>query len=197
MDRDSQVRFRSFKRSKILAAVVSIVLGATLFLWPKASLDLVCRIIAIALLVDGIVLLISGFVRKDAGKAVPLISGVVALVLGLWILISPDAFIAFIPTLMGIIVTADGVLNLMETATLGRQKYGRWPLSLGLSVLTILLGLMLIFKPLGIANFIVRILGAVILYNGISDLWIASRIRTAIDPSKVVEDVDVEVHEED
>ena len=75
-------------------------------------------------------------------------------------------------------VLLDGVANLYECVTAMRQKTGKMLVPILMAVLTIGLGCFLIFQAMGVAKTVIRLIGFIILYNGVSDLYIASRIRT-------------------
>ena len=84
---------------------------------------------------------------------------------------------SIVPVAVGIVVAVNGVINLAQALDLKREGYDRWPGSLALAVLTIVLGLLVVFNPFSTMEMLVMALGIVILYNGVSNLWIESRYR--------------------
>ena len=113
-------------------------------------------------------------------RAASLIAGIPLALLGVFIFLRPAFLIEFIPVVVGAIVLFDGAMNLLETFDLMKQKYDKWWISLIFAVLTILLGMLLIIRPFGVARFVMQAIGVIMLYNGISDIFIASRIKTVI-----------------
>lgn len=179
-------RILSTKKNLITISIISLVFGILLILWPQASLEIACKLIGFLILIIGAVLILQYF-RKSAGfAAASLVGGILTVLIGLWLLIRPDVLIAVIPTIIGIVILLDGIFNLAETVQIGHSS-GNWGLSLFLAVLTILAALLLIIKPLGIARFIVRMLGIVITYNGISDLLIALSLKSGAENVKTEE----------
>lgn len=170
-------RLRSLKRNKLLTAVMSALVGLVLLLRPETSLQLLCKFIGMMILVTGVIMLLMYVRQKETSLKVHLVSSILLTVLGLWIFLRPGAILAVIPTVIGFIVIFDGVFNLGESIAIHRQNRHSPLLPVILGVITVLLGLMLIFKPLGVAAVITQMIGIVTLYNGISDLVIALRIH--------------------
>ena len=93
---------------------------------------------------------------------------------------NPKFLVALVPTIMGIIIIISGVVNLGETITIHREHGDGTLASFILAVLTIALGLLIFFNPFHTAALLVRVLAIVMIFNGISDLWIISRITGTI-----------------
>lgn len=173
-------RLRNLKRNKLLTAAMSALVGLVLLLRPEASLKLLCKFIGMMILLTGVIMLIMYLRQKETALRVHLVSSILLTVLGLWIFLRPEAIISVIPTVIGIIVIFDGVFNLGEALAIHRQERHSPLLPVILGIITVLLGLVLIFKPLRVAAVITQMIGIVTLYNGISDLLIALRIHPNI-----------------
>ena len=150
-------RMGQLKKTKLIAGIVSAVLGGVLtaavfFTQPKDS----------------------------PFRAASLIAGIPLALLGLFIFLRPSFLIEFIPIVVGAIVLLDGIMNLLETFDLMKQKYSKWWVSLIFAALTITMGILLIMRPFGVAKFVMQAIGVIMLYNGLSDIFIASRIKTKI-----------------
>ncbi|MGN0709997.1 MAG: HdeD family acid-resistance protein [Anaerovoracaceae bacterium] len=183
-------RLSELKRNNMMSGIVSLVIGVVLTVWPGMAMSLVCRIIGAALLVLGVVYIVMHFSNKEhkmAGGAF-LVMGIILAVLGLWIWSKPAWLIALIPLLVGIILAVDGVMNVAEAVVTSRQGYGGWWFSLILAILTIAVGLLLAFNPFEAASTVTRIIGIAMIYSGITDLWIVSRIDTKIHDVNVKEE---------
>jgi hypothetical protein len=99
---------------------------------------------------------------------------------GLWMLTRPVDIASMVPTVMGVIVVSSGIMNLLETVTLARQKSRFGFFSAILALATIGMGALLIFYAFPIATTAVRVAGGIQIYNGISDLIIVLKIRTKV-----------------
>ena len=175
-------RMGQLKKSKLIAGIISALLGAVLLFWPGLTMGLICQFVGVALAITGVLTAAVFFTQpKDSPfRAASLIAGIPLAVLGVFIFLQPSFLAEFIPIVVGVIVLFDGVMNLIETFDQMRQKYDKWWISLIFAVLTLLLGMLLILRPFGVAKFVMQAIGVIMLYNGISDIFIASRIKTQI-----------------
>ena len=80
---------------------------------------------------------------------------------------------------MGILVLISGLINLGETFMLTRSKYNKWWASLIVAIATIAAGIFLIRNAFNLASLITRIAGGILIFDGISDLWVISRVSKA------------------
>ena len=166
------------KTNRMAGAFIWMILGVILLVWPESSMITLSKLIGLVLTVTGAGMVILYFWNHDGmlTSFFQLIFGVIIGAVGLWICFEPAQLVELIPTIFGIIVLINGLSDLSQTLTLGKQKYDRWWISLIIAVATLLLGFVLLFKPFGIAKFITRVIGLVLIFNGVSDLWVISRI---------------------
>ncbi|MGN1383520.1 MAG: HdeD family acid-resistance protein [Eubacterium sp.] len=170
-------RLRSLKRNKLLTALMSVIVGLVLLLKPSATLSLLSKFIGIMILITGAVMLLIYLRQRESSLKIHLAASIILAVLGLWIFLRPSGLVALIPTIIGIIVMFDGIFNLGEALTIQKQSRHSPVMPVVLGIITIVLGLVLIFKPLGVAAVITQVIGIVTLYNGISDFLIAMKIH--------------------
>lgn len=160
------------KLASILIAVIMIAVGVILFARPGETLTTVLRIFGAALLVVGGIGIISLIVRKDQ-KASPvefLIPGLEA-VAGLIILAAPQIVVTPFPIVIGAIIALYGLSDVYDAFR--RRKNGEpWQTPLILSVITVVLGLLVLFHPFGTMTVLVRIIGAVLVYQGAIELYL-------------------------
>jgi uncharacterized membrane protein HdeD (DUF308 family) len=105
-----------------------------------------------------------------------LILGIVFSVIGVWILLKPESIIAAVPIIMGIIIIIHGLHNTIQAIDLKKMNYGNWWVALLCGLLTILLGGVLVYNPFSVVNTVVRVIGLFLIYDGLSDMWILSRV---------------------
>jgi len=189
--------FFKLKTNFFVDAIILIVVGLVLIFLPGTTLGLLTKAIGMILLVAGTVSVIGGIVKKDQNlitRNSSLGAGLVIAVVGLWIIINPTFFESIIPVIAGVIILFSGIMNLGEAISLGRSSYGNWWIALILAVLTILLGAFLLFRPVIALSYGVQLIGASLVYNGVSNLWIVSRIHK-VDKMNGKEIIDVESKE--
>lgn len=191
---------KKLKTNIVISAVLCILLGIVLVVWPDLSMQIVCTAIGAVLLIGGGVRLAVYFTTKDGSlyAQINLIMGIILAVVGIWILLQPEKVLAIIPIIVGIVIVLHGVNNLQQTLTLYRDKYDKWWVALILGVLTVGFGVLLILRPFEALETVVMLIGIFLIYDGISDIWIVSRIwHVAKMLKQEAEALDVEAEEID
>ncbi|MCM1123514.1 MAG: DUF308 domain-containing protein [Eubacterium sp.] len=189
---------KKLKTNIVISAVLCIVLGVVLVVWPDMSMQVACVAIGVVLLLGGVVRLVQYFVVRDGSiyAQMNLIMGIVLAVVGIWIVLKPEKVLAIIPIIIGIVIVLHGLNNLQQAITLCKDKYDKWWVALILGLLTVGFGVLLICRPFAALDTVVMLIGIFLIYDGLSDLWIVSRIyRTAKEMKQVAEALDVEAEE--
>ena len=169
---------KKLKTNIVISAILCILLGIVLVAWPDLSMQIVCTAIGAVLLIGGGVRLAVYFTAKDGSvyAQMNLITGIILAVVGVWILMQPDKVLAIIPIIVGIVIALHGINNLQQAITLCKEKYDKWWIALILGLLTVGFGVLLVCRPFEALNTAVMMIGIFLIYDGISDIWIVSRI---------------------
>ena len=156
--------------------------GLVMLFWTGMSLELIVSVFSVMLIIAGAISVITYFVKHEN----PLIGygavvvGAMVFVLGIWIFTHNVDFQAFIPKLFGIMMIVSGFANLLQAGSLVAYRYRFSWLSIIFAIATIVLGFVFILRPLEVAGALIRIMGVILVYNGISDIWITSRLSRFI-----------------
>ena len=189
---------KKLKTNVVISAVLCILLGLVLAIWPGMSMHIVCITVGSVLIIGGLMRLVESFIARDGSMYTQLnmIVGIIFAVVGIWIVVKPEKVLAIIPIIMGIVIALHGLNNLQQAASLCQGKYDKWWIALILGLVTVGFGALLIFRPFAALDTAVTLLGIFLVYDGVSDLWIVSRIsRTARALRQEAEAVDVEGEE--
>ena len=170
--------FRTMKLSFVVAGVLYILFGLVLLLWPGISAAVFCYAFGGILLTYGVVSVLGFFLRDSqlGSFAFELFLGIVAAALGLLFLLRPVLVVSILPVVLGLFIVVDGLVNLKRALELRRLYDGRWTIPLALSLISVLLGLVILFRPFLAAEALVMVIGAVLLYEGVADLWTIFRV---------------------
>ena len=103
------------------------------------------------------------FFRKD------LMVGLLSVTLGILAMVKIDAMISLVPAAFGAVLFSNGVVGLQRALYAKKAAYSQWWLLLAFAVLTLALGLLLIINPFGVLKTAVRVIGAALMYEGITD----------------------------
>lgn len=157
---------------RLLASPVAlIVLGLVLLFRPDSASALVATVLGWCLLAAGIVLAMAAIAVRES-TAVKVLGAVACLAMGIWLLKNPLLLAAGIGRLVGIVLLIRGVQDLLSS------NYGHGK---ALSLITALLGIVLIVLPMTTSRVVFSLCGLVVLVVGITMLVDRLRFRRLID----------------
>jgi conserved hypothetical protein len=190
---------KSLKVNYSLSAVICVILGIVLLVWPGQSTQVACMVLGIVLGGFGLIQIILYLATKEKTMVSHsmMMLGVVLAVIGGWIVLKPETIIKAVPMIVGILIVIHGFHNAVQAIDLKKMQYDNWWVALLLSLLTVALGVVLICNPFTIVDTVVRIIGAFLVYDGLSDMWILSRVfKTKKNREKII-DTDAVIVDED
>ena len=190
---------KSLKVNYSLSAVICVILGIVLLVWPGQSTQVVCMVLGIVLGGFGLIQIILYLATKEKTMVSHsmMMLGVVLAVIGGWIVLKPETIIKAVPMIVGILIMIHGFHNAVEAVDLKKMQYDNWWVALLLSLLTVALGVVLICNPFTIVDTVVRIIGAFLVYDGLSDMWILSRVFKTKKNRENIIDTDAVIVDED
>lgn len=166
---------RAAKGSYIAMSAAFCVLGVLLILFPGISVSAVGVAAGVMLMAFGAVKLI-GYFSKDLYQLAfqfDLAFGVLLIVLGAVILVSPDRALTFLCIIMGIVILADGLFKLQSSLDARRFGLKVWALLLVLAICAGVIGTSLLLHPGQSAKALMVLLGVGILFEGVLNLYFA------------------------
>lgn len=166
------------RQSKVLhlfEMLIVCAVGLYLIINPGEAWKTAVLILGIALTACGAVaILVSVFMyRKENQKKRALgitAAGVIALAAGLFILIMGAARLeGILSKVAGVLIAFSGILNLVKAFDSKKAGSKGWPVLLGLSILTIALGVVVFTGLFGFSavHSVVVVLGIILIYNGV------------------------------
>ena len=168
------------RMSSIAAALVTILLGVVLIWWPDRSVNFLCMLLGVSIFITGIIYILGWLARRREGvPAFFVLPGVILCALGIWLMTSPASVIKLIQYIFGAILIFHGVVDLQGSVALMRQRWGRWWVDLLLALLTVALGALILLNPFGTIAALVVLIGAALIFDGVSDLCIIWRLSRA------------------
>lgn len=168
------------RMSSIAAALVTILLGVVLIWWPDRSVNFLCMLLGVSIFITGIIYILGWLARRREGvPAFFVLPGVILCALGIWLMTSPASVIKLIQYIFGAILIFHGVVDLQGSVALMRQRWGRWWVDLLLALLTVALGALILLNPYGTFAALVVLIGAALIFDGVSDLCIIWRLSRA------------------
>lgn len=189
---------KGLKANYTISAGLCTLLGLVLLIWPGTTMRIVCTLLGGMLLIYGLVQMILYLINKERTMLSQgmMVFGIVLAVIGIWILTRPEMIIMAVPVIVGVLIVIHGVHNVVQAIALKKDGYDRWWLAFLFGALTVVLGGILVYNPFEVAETVVRFIGIFLIYDGVSDIWILSRVfKVKRDKEKII-DVDyVDVEE--
>lgn len=163
---------QDMKQNYFVNAVIMVVIGLVLIIWPQILGVVLCYLLGGALIVMGIIQLV-GFLRGERigfYYKFSLLMGIVLILLGIWICTQPHIVLSIIPVVVGIIVILHGLMDIQYTLDIKKTGNTKWWIALLFAILTLVVGLLLVFNPFTAYEISMILLGVAMLYDGGSDL---------------------------
>ena len=181
---------KSIKYNLLSSAVLCILLGIVLLVYPDTSLTIVCRAVGVIVLITGL-----GFVGSylRVGKTrwfgkVELVFGSIFAILGGFIVLYPLGIISIVPLVFGILLVYHGIANMKQAFELRQYKDNGWWLPVLIAASTIALGVVIMKNPFGTIETLMRIIGVCILYDGLMNTMLVGRFVKSIRNFRKIEE---------
>lgn len=166
--------------SSVAAAVITLALGLVLVCWPDRSVNFLCMLLGVSIFITGMIYILGWLAKRKSG--VPsffVLPGVILCALGVWLMTSPDSVIMLIQYIFGAILIFHGLVDLQGVFALIRYRLSRWWVDLLLALATAGLGALILFNPFGTFAALVILIGAALIFDGVSDLYLIIRLSLA------------------
>lgn len=154
----------------IIYAVAMVALGIFIITKPEFLISVIIRIIGTCALAVGVFTLLRYFTRGKAMGETPLnvLIGGVMTVAGLIFLFYPLKLTAVVFIVIGIVIIFKGICELRIAWGAYKNGFSRWNSMMISAVVTTLLGLLMVANPLFAPSIIFYVMGAAIIFEGIS-----------------------------
>lgn len=188
---------KRIKADMVVSAILCVVLGVVLLVWSEETIGIICRTLAVILMVLGVVQLVSFFLNR-VDSAFHVAFGLIELLVGLWIFLKPESIVSLIPIVIGVILLIHGASDLKTAFETKRNGYSKWWSIMLMAAVSIICGVTCIFFAFQVVNWVMKFIGVALIYDGVSDLWIVSRaVGAAKNAKRDAEALEVEYVEVD
>ena len=163
---------KTAKIGYIVSSVLFVIFGLMLMIFPEISLSTIGTLIGCAMIVFGIFKVI-GYFSKDLFRLAfqyDLAFGILLGVLGVIILMRPEKMMRVLCVALGIAILTDGLFKIQIAVDSKTFGIGRWWLIMIAALLTVSIGLMLIFRPADAAITITMMVGIALILDGLMSL---------------------------
>lgn len=175
-----------FMRSSIFGSIALAILGVFLFIKSELTIVSITYVIGAVLVGIGLVAMLKYIanINKSVKNEIDIIYGTVTVILGIVVISNPKAIASIIPFVLGIIIILSSAAKLGYGFELRKNNNQLWTGTVIIALITMLCGVLLIFNPFAGAEFILKIVGALIFIYAVLDIVSTFRIRKTIKPLK-------------
>ncbi len=189
-------KYRRIKGSWIATSLLSVLVGLVFTIWPEVVANAANYILGGIILVVGIIYLALSFWSKKGSilTGFGMIFSVILIVIGVFMILKPEFVLSLFPMIVGGIIVIHGLLDLKHSIELATFKYRFWWVALIIAAATIGLGVLLLFNPFSAVTLAFRIIGVILIVDGVSDFWIGFQVKRAM-PNEDIEKAKTEILE--
>jgi len=173
---------KKIKIDVIVTSVVCIILGVVLIMFPTEVVTVACQGVGVVLAILGGVRVVSMLLSKEK-SGIDLPFGLLLLIVGIWILLHPASIESLIFIGVGVALFVHGIKGIQMAWETKKNGYGNWWSLLLLSLVNVVCGVVCVIDCFGVftvaATLALTLVGVALIYDGISSIWILSRVRKA------------------
>jgi uncharacterized membrane protein HdeD (DUF308 family) len=159
----------------LLQGLAGIILGLMLLTEPGATMVALTTLLGFYWLIMGVLALVQVFVDRSTPWIWSLLSGIVGILAGLFVLRHPLIAALTVPTILVIILGVQGlVMGVIEI--IGGFKGGGVG-SFVLGAVNVLVGLLLLGSPVAAALAVPLVFGVLLVIQGVASIVLAFRVR--------------------
>lgn len=181
-------KYRRIKGSWLVTSLMCILIGLVFAIWPEMVANAANYILGGIILIVGIIYLAMSFWSKQRNflTGFGIIFSVVLIVIGVFMLLKPGFVLSLFPMIVGGIIIIHGIIDLKRSIELASLKYKLWWIALIIAVATIGLGVLLVFNPFSAVTLAFRIIGVILIVDGVSDFWIGFQVKRAMPNEEIL-----------
>lgn len=164
-------KFNKLMTISLITSIAFIIFGLVLILFTKKELDIIGYVASILLIINGILNVTDDYKQFKVFYFFDgFTSGLLSIIFGIIIISNPDHIALIMPIMIGLWIIINSTFKLRMALALKDSSKTNWILPYVLSILTIIVGLCLIFNP-EIGTFgIASVIGFLVILYGVCDI---------------------------
>lgn len=176
----------------VLSSLLLCLCGVILFIWPNTSMNAICTLLGVLMLIFGVSRLTGYFFNVSYHLAFQfdLALGLFALLFGILLLAHPGVILSIVWLLVGVYELVEGVFKMQTAMDAKHYRLSGWGLLLASAVICVIFGIFLTFNPTKGGALFVQVMGVSLLFVGIEN------IIFTFYAAKRIQDIRKRLHEE-
>lgn len=166
--------FKEIKFNTMVMSIVYIILGLILLIFPDTTARTICYVAGGAIIALGVITIFSYMAREIRIRYYQndFALGLLEVLAGIFFIWKSDLIISLIPFLFGFIVMISGFIKLQQALDIKMMGISSWYTILIVGIINVIFGLILLINPFEAAGVLFMLIGAGLLFSGISDIII-------------------------
>ncbi len=186
-------KLKELRLNITISGIISVIIGILLLIYPAESLNTIGRVIGGIIILAGAFVIV-GQIIESGFNAMGIVVGAVIAIVGIWIFTSPGAVVSIIPIAIGVILVVHGLQDL-GLAIEGAKAHAprAWTIFV-YAILNIALGALCVAGAFNVVKLATRIIGVMLIYDGITDIGIVRKVRkatSAVVDSTIISEEDI------
>ena len=159
--------------TSICMSIVLIIISIFMIVKPIETIGLVIVLLGYVLVVYGLIHFISYFNIRDEYRffSFELGESIIDVILGFFVVLHTDTVEVILPIVIGIWIIMQGITELQVAFNIRGIRGTKWGIVFLMSLISIALGISIVFKPVPSFDVMTRLAGAVLLYSEIITLY--------------------------
>ena len=170
---------KTARTSSLIWAACSVAIGLLLLFFPDFVLRFLSVLVGFFCAGFGILRITEGMHRDRNNRGICLFVGVFALLFGMYITVGPGDVVVLFPIAAGTLFLASGVGRVVSGFHLKKNGSGAWIPAFLFGLAFIAGGLFLLVHGYSVVRFSLRLIGIMVLVDGVGDLWLLSAYERA------------------
>lgn len=164
--------FKSVVKSSLFTSFVLLILGILLFIKSDDTIVAISYLVGGVIIILGILALVNFFRKKerDFATSFDIIYGIITIVFGIFILSNPKMVASVIPFVIGACILIKSSFKIAYSMELKNHNMDSWKGALIISVISALVGVVMVFNPFKTSVLVFKIIGAAIIIYSVLDI---------------------------
>lgn len=178
-----------FLKSEIISSVFYLAFGLCLILIPDQTVNIICKIVfGLIMIASGIYHIVIYTAEKEKATILDLFTGVIVMVLGIFLFFTPQIVIRILPYLLGAFVLVDSIWKIKGSYRLKKAQRGRWKIIFWGCLVFIALGVSMLFYSFMSVTQMLLFSGIILTADGAADIVFLIMIRLGMRKSEKLPD---------
>ena len=170
---DIQSVYNKLKKNWFFSAIVTIILGLLLVLFPAAALASVSYAVGGLAIAMGVIRTVRYFKQDHTYPFLfqsDLVVGLLSVGFGIFMVSQPVTVISLLPHIFGILLVGCGIGGILRAVDAKKADFASWGVLLVLAIVSIGLGGLIMSNPFNTMETLVIIIGSCLIYQGVTDI---------------------------